>query len=162
MKLTEISAAITELKATVSGWVTNKEKATTEAIAAFQAKLTAVETGAAAELAIAQSELASARTALEAEQARMAPITAVLDGAVTALKLDVPLNSVPTAKIAALQAAVATTLAKLNVQPGTVPAPAAQQGAAAGDVKVKARAEFLKMPARAQMEFMRAGGKITD
>jgi septal ring factor EnvC (AmiA/AmiB activator) len=162
MKLTEISAALTELRATLAGLLTNKEKATTEAIAAFQAKLTSLETGAASELATVQSELAATKASLESEQAKLAPISATLDAAIAALKLDVPLNSVPTAKIDALQSAVSATLAKLNVQPGTVPAPAAQQGAAASDVKTKSRADFEKLPAKAKMEFMRGGGRLTE
>lgn len=163
MKLSEIVASLAEMKATLAGWVTNKEKATTEAISAFQSKLTGVETGAASELQTANASLTAAQSSLTAEQGRFTALVASIDSAVAALAItSIKADATPLEKVTAMQTAVSTTLAKLNVDPKAVPAPAAQQGAAAADVKTKSRKDFDAMNPKAKAEFMRAGGKLTE
>lgn len=149
MKLSEISATLTDLKATVSAWVKDKASATEAAIAGFSAKLTTLESGAVAELTQTQADLQTAKQTISTlEPAKVAiekdlgAITAALDTACAAVKVEVAGKS-PVEKITALQTSVSDTLAKLQVPADKIPAAKPAETASAADAKPKASGREL-------------------
>lgn len=152
MKLSEIVAEVKNLKDTIAGFIKDKASATDAALSAFSAKLTTLETGASAELANKTGELATASEKLtstakqlEAAQGEVTAINTALKSACTALKLEVKDGATAAEMIAAMQSGVTSTLAKLQIDPGKVPAGTPTNGAGAAakkmslDEEIKAR-----------------------
>jgi len=167
MKLSEIVASLTELKTTVAAFISDKTRATAEALTNFSTKLSALETGAVTELTQVQADLATAKQTIGTLEKQVESFSAVesgiktkLDEATTALKLTIAPAATHAEKITALQDAVSTTLAKLNVDPKSIPA--GKPGATGKESKTISRAEFGKLNPAAQSEFCKTGGKITE
>ncbi len=152
MKLSEIVAEITNLKTIVAGWVTDKTKATADAISGFQSKLSSLETGAASELSQKSADLVTAQQTIETISADKAAIISALDAACAAVKIEggdaAKLAAMtPQAKIASLQTSVSDTMAKLNVPASAIPAgkpaatvtPIAAKKYASADEEIAAR-----------------------
>ena len=136
MKLSEIVASLKELKETVSGFISDKTKATTDALAGFSAKLTALETGAVAEVTQKTSDLATAQTTigsltgnLEKAQGEVNAIGGALKAACSAMKLEIKDGATSLEMISAMQSGVTGTLAKLQVHAADIPAAAPVKGA---------------------------------
>lgn len=166
MKLSEIVTSLNELKQTVASWVTDKTKATAEAIGLFQSKLSTLESGAVSELTQATSDLATAKLTITNLQTEKASLETALTAACAAVKIeDGNVEKItamaPAAKITALQTTVSNTLAKLNVDPAKIPNPSAQTNPGS-DAKTMKRAEFFTHSPKAQAEFVRAGGRVID
>lgn len=154
MKLSDIVAKITILEGLVAAWTGDKTKATTEAIASFSSELTLLKTSATA-------ELQTATASLTAEQGKFSAVVTALNAACKAVGIEsgdeAKISAMePGAKITALQTTVSTTLAKLNVPAGAVPAPkAADTQVNAGGIKKLKKTEFDALAPSAKMEFMR-------
>lgn len=169
MKLSEIIASVKELKETVASFIGDKAKATTEALTGFSSKLTALETGAVAELGqktadllTAQQTIGTLTTNLEKAQAEVNTLGGSLKTACTALKLEVKADATSGEMITALQAGVSSTLAKLNVDPAKVPAGKAAITPGSPEATKKTRAEFSALSPVARMNFIKGGGRLTD
>lgn len=168
MKLSEIVASLAELKTTVASFLSDKAKATTEALTSFASKLSALETGAVAELTQSQADLATAKQSLASLEEQVKTLSAVesgiktnLDSAVAALKLDIAPTASHAEKITALQDSVSTTLAKLNVPQDKIPAGKPAAGSASSG-KTMTRVQFEALHPEARNEFFRTGGKLKD
>lgn len=95
MTLASLKADLAELKATVASWVGDKAKATVDAIAAFQAKLTTLETGTVAELTQTTANLTTA-------QGVVSSFTTALMAACTAAKIELKAGMTPPEMLASL------------------------------------------------------------
>lgn len=166
-----ILSAFTALKEKLDGFLADQKTATVAALAEFSTTLTNLKTGAVAQvesltaqLGKAQADLSASGTALQSAQAQFGAVDAALTSALADLKVTVTGAPLALEKVALLKSAVSTTLAKLNVPAGNIPAPAASSTAtaAAGSGKTKSAADFAALPPHDKMAFMRAGGKITD
>ncbi len=120
------------------------------------------------QLSQANSDLAESRknvstlTAnLEKSQGEVNAIGGALNAACTSLNLEIKDGATSAEMISALKNGVSGTLAKLNVEPGKIPAakPAVSPEA---ESKTKSRANFLQLSPAAQLAFVNSGGKITD
>jgi N-acetylglucosamine kinase-like BadF-type ATPase len=65
-------------------------------------------------------------------------------------------------KVAKLQSSVVKAVAGIGIQPDQIPAASAGIGATGSGAKTMARAEFVKLTPKAQMEYCNRGGKITE
>jgi len=131
MKLSEIVAELKSMKETLTGYLSDKTKATESAVAGFQSKLTALESGTAKELETATNALVEAKTtisnanaATEKAQGEVNALGGKLKAACAALKLEIKDGATNAEMIDALSNGVASTLAKLNVSAANIPNPA--------------------------------------
>lgn len=170
MKLSEIVAEIKSLKETITSFIGDKTKATSEALGGFSAKLTNLESGAIAELSAKTGDLATAQersvsltTQLEKAQSEVNTLGGLLKSACAAMKLDIKEGASSADMISAMQGGVASTLAKLNVPNGAVPAgkPAGQGGSSNTGTKM-GRKDFEALTPDAKNQFFRSGGKLTE
>ncbi|GEM_PF-3092543 len=166
MTLKDIVASVTEMKATIGKWVADKTAASAEAIAIFQTKLADLESGAAAALSAAQASIAdltgklsTATKDLGAATGQITDIKSSLTAALAALKIEIKSDATALEMVSALQTGVSATLARLNVDPGKIPAGPARATQTA-DGKTKSRADFEALNPQAKMDFIRSGGRI--
>lgn len=150
MKLSEIVAGLNELKATVAGFIGDKAKATTEALSAFSAKISTLETGAVTELGqktadllTAQATIGTLTAGLEKAQNEVNAIGLALKSACSAFKLDIKEGATSADMVSALQGSVTSTLAKINVPISTIPAPAPAANGGVPKTELKGRARML-------------------
>lgn len=156
MKLSEFAAELKSLKETISGFISDKTKATSEALSAFSAKLTAFESGTVAELSQKTSDLTTAQQTIGTTQASLdksigevSAVNAQLKAACTALSLEVKDGATSAEMIAAMQGAVTNTLAKLQVDANKVPAGTATK---AGESNTKGKLSLDEQVAAAKAQ----------
>jgi hypothetical protein len=132
----------TELTAVKSDLTALSEKIATELTAALSAK-TDLET-----------KLNAANTNLSVATEQITSIKTSLTAAASALKLDLKADASPVDTVTALQSAVTTTLAKLSVPAGNIPAPKPGDKAdkSAGG-KTMSMTEFRALPAHQKSAF---------
>lgn len=106
-------------------------------------------------------ELTETKTALQTAQEQVNSIGGALKAACAELKIELPVTATSADMVSALKTAVSGTLAKLHVKAADIPAPPAK-ATANSDNKVMARSDFEKMRPKAQMDFMRTGGRLTE
>jgi len=165
MKLSEIVSALNELKATVSAFIGDKAKATSDAVSAFATKLSTLESGIVAELSQKTADLLTAQASISTLTAANTKLSAEattinesLSAALASLKIEIQADASSADKISALADGVSKTLAKLNVPaesvPNNKPEPKAE---AKPNLKGLARtaAAFSKQPAIAAYEASR-------
>ena len=155
-----ILAAFNSLKEKLDGFMAKAESATTAAIAAFSAELIQLKAGALTELETANasvsdltSKLSTATTDLSAATGSLTEIKTALTSAASALKLDLKADASPVETITALQGAVTTTLAKLNVPAGSIPAPKPSDTNKPAGGKTMTLKEFSALAPQQKMAF---------
>ena len=163
-----ILAEFKSLKDKVSVFLSDQSKATTASIADLSSRLSLLESGAVAKIESLEGtisalnvKLTSAETNLSAATGQLTETRNSLTAAATALKLDLKADTSPQEAITAIQGAVTTTLAKLNVPANQIPLPPAKTQPGA-DSKTKTLADFQALSPKAKMEFMKSGGQIVD
>lgn len=156
-----ILAEFKSLKEKLTGFLADQSKATSMSLSELSSKMSFLESGAVAQVETEQAsnkdlsgKMAKANEDLSAATGQLNEIKATLAAAASALKLDVRAEASPVELITAMQGAVSTTLAKLNVPLNSIPAPKPTDNNQPKG-KVMSLKEFAAMPAQQRMEFAR-------
>ena len=163
MKLSEIVSALNELKATVSAFIGDKAKATSDAVSAFATKLSTLESGIVAELSQKTADLLTAQASISTLTAANTKLSAEattinesLSAALASLKIEIQADASSADKISALADGVSKTLAKLNVDASKIPASNADAGT--GGTDIVAQLNEISDPVK-RSQFYRANAK---
>jgi hypothetical protein len=155
-----ILAEFKALKEKVAGFLADQTKATLANITDLSYKLSLLESGALAQLESAQASVQDLTAMLTQETANLSAATdqitsikTALTAAASALKLDLKADATPVETITALQGAVTTTLARLNISAHDIPAPKPQDNNRPAGGKTLSLAEFNALTPQHRMAF---------
>ena len=155
LKLSELFAKVLRLESHLA------EEAKQE-LSDFKAAITAQVNQLQSDLVTAQAsvtdltaKLAASTTDLSAATGSLTEIKSSITAAVAALKLDLKADASPVEAVNAMQSAVSSTLAKLSVQPGAIPAAKPGDNGQAGNMKTMSFKDFSALAPAQKMAFMK-------
>ena len=165
MKLSEIAAKVLGLEARAQ----SADASLRADVTAFRTLIDGEMQSLTASLAQANSDLVAAKKAntelqdtFNVSASQIKSITAALDSSAANLKLDIKADASPADKISALENSVASTLAKLNVKPGTIPAGQPSTAAVTAPGKQITMTAFRALNDLEKMNYIKSGGRIVE